>query len=67
MRLISKDGKFDFPYENSMIEKFEGNQWMVKVNGKVFAKYNSEQEMTMEIERMWKAYNNDEKMFKFKV
>ena len=65
MRLISKDGRFDFPYGNSMIEKFEGAKFMIKVNEKVFATYNTKEAMTMEIERLWNAFRDGEKVFIF--
>lgn len=66
MRIISQNGKFDFPYESSSIEKFDGSKYIIKVNGKVFAEYNSESERVAQIEELWVSYGKGEKMFKFK-
>ena len=65
MRLISQNNKFDFPYEISKIELLDGDGFMGKVEGKVFVRYNNEEERILEIEKLRYSYSKNNKIFRF--
>ena len=64
MRIISQNGRFDFPYERSEIEYTENN--LVMVNGKRFATYDTAEEVDREREDLREEYLAYNELYKFR-
>ena len=67
MRVISQDGKFDFPYENSMIfhnELYGYDAVAIRIAGDTgitsLARYSTEKKAIKAMEMLREAYNNNE-------